>query len=79
LNQPQNSLGDLFPTIRRCARLSRASRIASDHSTVRKSPKTTLSELLQSIEAAALARTDNRLRDDIALLAVRCQNVEAMR
>jgi hypothetical protein len=38
-----------------------------------------LSDLLQSVEAAALARTDNRLRDDIALLALRCQNVKAMR
>ncbi len=44
-----------------------------------KAPNVALSDLLQSVEAAALARTDNRLRDDIALLALRCQNVKAMR
>lgn len=49
------------------------------HELCAEAPKMTLSNLLESIELAALARTDNRLRDDIALLALRCQNVKAMR
>ena len=42
-------------------------------------PRLTLAELLKRIETAALARTEGKLRDDIALLALRCQNVKAMR
>jgi serine phosphatase RsbU (regulator of sigma subunit) len=36
-------------------------------------PGLTLAELLEGIEVAALARTEGKLRDDIALLALRCK------
>jgi hypothetical protein len=49
------------------------------HALCAEAPGLTLAELLERIEVGALARTDNKQRDDIALLALRCQNVKAMR
>jgi sigma-B regulation protein RsbU (phosphoserine phosphatase) len=49
------------------------------HALCAEAPRLTLAELLERIEVAALARTEGKPRDDIALLALRCQNAKAMR
>gem|GEM_PF-5234229 len=42
-------------------------------------PGMTLVQLLEQIELAARARTGGKPRDDIALLALRCDGAKAMR
>ncbi|HEY7830975.1 MAG TPA: SpoIIE family protein phosphatase [Solirubrobacteraceae bacterium] len=49
------------------------------HELCANAPSMTLQKLLEQIELAARARSGGKLRDDIALLALRCDGAKAMR